>query len=86
MSPETATFSKAAAADVVLTVSSSDSAVTLSAVKNSGSVVNTANYTFVDNKLTIKKEYLTTLTNGAKTFTIVMTEGTDLTVTITVGD
>jgi hypothetical protein len=86
VSPETATFSKAAEADVVFTVTSSDSAVTLSAVKIGGVAVNTANYTFASGTLTLKKEYLSTLANGAKTFTLVMSAGTSSTVTITVGD
>ncbi|MBU2703882.1 hypothetical protein Ga0466249_005032 [Sporomusaceae bacterium BoRhaA] len=70
----------------MFTVSSSDPAATLSAVKNGGSVVNATNYIYASGALTIKKEYLTTLTNGAKTISIVMTSGSDMTVTITVGD
>jgi hypothetical protein len=85
VSPETATFSKAAAADVVLTVTAATNA-TLTALKNSGATVNSSNYTYASGTLTIKKEYLTTLANGAKTFTVTMSSGDDLTVTITVAD
>jgi len=55
-------------------------------VKNGGAVVNTANYTSSSGTLTIKKEYLATLANGDKTFTIVLSAGSDLTVAITVAD
>ena len=67
----------------MLTVTS-NAAVTLSALKNSTSTVNTANYTFVNNILTIKATYLATLTDGAKTFTLDFGESDDVTATVTV--
>ncbi|GMB01068.1 hypothetical protein PIPA1_38670 [Pelosinus sp. IPA-1] len=70
----------------MFTVTSSEAAATLSAVKNGSAVVNTANYTFNSGVLTIKKEYLATLANGDKTFTIVLSMGSNLSVTITVAD
>ncbi|MCC8185003.1 X2-like carbohydrate binding domain-containing protein [Cloacibacillus porcorum] len=82
MSPETATFSKAAPADVVLTVTGASS---ITAMKNGGATVNTSNYTFTEGTLTILGDYLSTLTNGEKTITI-ETDNGGKTVKITVGD
>ena len=62
----------------------SNAAVTLSALKNGASTVNTANYTFANNILTIKATYLATLTDGVKTFTLDFAEADDATATITV--
>lgn len=80
----TATFSKAAPADVALTVST-DHAVTLVSVKNGGAIVNASNYTYVAGVLTIKQAYLGGLANGDKVIAIVMSAGADTTATITVG-
>lgn len=78
----TATFSKAAPADVVLTVSAS-SAVT--ALKIGGTAVNSDNYTVLDGALTITDDYLATLGNGEKTFTVETADGLTATVKVTVG-
>lgn len=43
---------------------------TITSVKNGASVVNATNYTVSGTTLTIKKAYLATLVDGAKTFTI----------------
>lgn len=67
----------------MLTVTS-NAAVTLSALKNGVSTVNTANYTFANNILTIKATYLATLTDGAKTFTLDFAEADDVTVAVAV--
>lgn len=68
----------------------SNTAITLTALKVGGIAVNAANYTFVNNVLTILDDYLATLANGEKTFTLVVggaTGGTvEKTVTVTVGD
>lgn len=68
----------------------SNTAITLTALKVGGIAVNAANYTFVNNVLTILDDYLATLANGEKTFTIVMSAGdgdvVEKTVTVTVGD
>lgn len=85
MSPETATFSKAAPADVVLTVTAATGA-TLTGLKIGGVAVNASNYTYANGVLTITDGYLATLANGAKVFTIIMSSGSDLTVTVTVAD
>lgn len=79
----TATFSKAAPADVVLTVSAS-SAVT--ALKIGGTAVNSSNYTISGGELTITGDYLATLTNGEKTFTVETGDGLNATVKVTVSD
>lgn len=77
----TATFDKKTElqADVVLTVTGAP----ITAVKNGASVVNVLNYTIVGTTLTIKKEYLASLTDGAKTFSILSSSDTEA-VTITV--
>ena len=67
----------------MLTVTS-NAAVTLSALKNSTSTVNTDNYTFANNILTIKATYLAMQTDGAKTFTLDFAEADDVTVAVTV--
>lgn len=82
MSPEAATFSKAAPADVAFTVTG---AASVTSVKNQSSTVNVNNYTFAGGMLTILSAYLATLVNGEKTFTIVTDSGS-ASVTITVGD
>lgn len=64
----------------------SNADVTLSALKNGASTVNVANYTFVNKVLTITDDYLATLANGAKVFTLDFAEADDATVTITVAD
>ena len=64
--------------------------VTLAALKVGGIAVNAANYTFVNKVLTILDDYLATLANGEKTFTLVMSAGdgdtVEETVVVTVGD
>lgn len=55
-------------------------------LKNGSSTVNTANYTDNDGVITIKKEYLATLTTGDKTFTFVTDTGGSPAMTITVSD
>lgn len=80
-----AAFTKATPADAVFTVLPAGT-VTLSALKNGASTVNSSNYTYVENVLTISGTYLGTLVNGAKTFTLVMSDGGDMTVTVTVAD
>lgn len=74
MDLDAATFSKATPLDVVFTVTS-NAAVTIGSVKNGGTAINSSNYTFVDNVLTIKAAYLSGLANGAKTITIGMLVG-----------
>lgn len=67
----------------MLTVTS-NAAVTLTALKNGASTVNSTNYTFANNVLTIKATYLATLADGAKTFTLDFAEASDVTVAIAV--
>nr|WP_281172965.1 X2-like carbohydrate binding domain-containing protein [Cloacibacillus evryensis] len=82
VSPATATFSKSAPADVALTVSASAS---VSALKIGGTAVNSDNYTVLDGTLTITDDYLATLANGEKTFTVETADGLTATVKVTVG-
>lgn len=84
MSPETATVSIAAPADLVFTVSSTDAATTITALKNGSATVNAENYTYSAGTLTIKSTYLSGLPAGAKIFTLVMSSGTSPTITVTV--
>lgn len=77
-------FSKAAAADVVLTITSSDNAV-CGGVKNGTQYLTSAQYTLATGTVTLEKEYLTTLTTGAYTFYLMMDKGNNITVTVTVG-
>jgi hypothetical protein len=78
------TFSKAAAADIVLTITSSDGAV-CGGVKNGNQYLTSAQYTLGTGTVTLEKEYLTTLTNGAYTFYLMMDKGNNITVAVTVG-
>ncbi len=83
MSPLTAAFSKAAPADAVFTVTPAGT-VTLSALKIGAATVSASNYTYAANVLTIKNEYLGGLANGDKAFSLVMSDGGDMAVTVTV--
>lgn len=71
-------------------VTVSGAPATLSNLKNSNSNVNTENYTFANNVLTIKSAYLATQTNGEKTFTLSVVIGdgdvVDFVIAVTVGD
>lgn len=81
-----AEFSKAAPADSVFTVTPTSATITLSALKIGASTVNSANYTYAANVLTIGATYLGTLANGIKAFTLVMSDGGDMAVSVTVAD
>lgn len=67
---------------MVLTVSASAS---VSALKFGGTAVNSDNYTVLDGALTITDDYLATLANGEKTFTVETADGLTATVKVTVG-
>ena len=75
MSPESATVSKAAPADVVFTVSG---ATTLTSLKIGNATVNASNYSFSNGTLTILGTYLAGLATGTKTFTLVTNAGSAL--------
>lgn len=77
-------FSKAAAADILLAITSSDGAICGGVALGSEHIVSTA-YTLGTGTVNLEKEYLTTLTNGAKIFTLLMNKGNNITVTVTVG-
>lgn len=81
--PAMATFDKNAAGAGYVDVESEIANGEISAVKNGAATVNPDNYTVVEGTLTIKKEYLATLTAGEKTFTI-ETDNGDCTIVITV--
>ena len=69
---------------MVLTVST-NSGATISGLKNGGSNVNPSNYVIDGYKLTINGTYLSGLTHGTKTFTIIMSNGETASAKITVG-
>lgn len=71
-------------------VTVSGATASLSNLKNSNSSVNTENYTFTNNVLTIKAAYLAMQSNGEKTFTLSVVVGdgdiVDFVIAVTVGD
>lgn len=69
----------------MLTVGS-NVANSITAVKNGGTAVNASNYTIDGLKLTIKKEYLATLTEGEKTITVTLDKGAAVTCVVTIAD
>lgn len=77
-------FSKAAPADILLTITSSDGAV-CGGVKNGTAYLTSAQYTLGTGTVTLEKEYLGALTNGAYTFYLMMNKGNNITVSVTVG-
>jgi len=77
------TFSKAAPADIVLTITSSDNAVT-GGVKIGDQYVIATGYTLAAGTVTLEKEYLTTLANATYVFTLMMDKGNNITVDVTV--
>lgn len=77
-------FSKAAAADIVLTITSSDGAVCGGVSNGTQHLVSTA-YTLGTGTVTLEKEYLTTLANAAHTFYLLMDKGNNISVVVTVG-
>ena len=71
--------------DVVLTVSSNvDNEI--SGLKIGSTTVNAANYDVDDLELTIKKEYLATLAEGVKAFSVVLAKGPAVAAAVTVVD
>ncbi|MBQ8918797.1 MAG: hypothetical protein IJ056_01640 [Acidaminococcaceae bacterium] len=78
------TFSRASAADVVVEVTDG----VIVGLKNNTSNVNADNYTIAEGggSITIKKEYLSGLADGEKTFHILLEDETDIEYLITVGD
>lgn len=80
ISPKTATFSKATPADVSTDVSNDEA----TDVQIAGASIGSGNFTITSGTVKIKKEYLSTLTEGAKPFAIVMDSGAEKTFTVTV--
>lgn len=80
----THTFSKDAEADVVLTITSTDGATCGGVSLDGQHLVSTA-YTLGTGTVTLEKEFVTTLDNGAQVFTLLMNKGNNITVTVTVG-
>ena len=78
------TFSRATAADVVVEVTDG----VIVGLRNNTSNVNSDNYTIAEGggSITIKKEYLSGLADGEKTFHILLEDETDIEYLITVGD
>ncbi len=82
---DSATFSKASPTDRVFTITTSGSAVCGGVRLGTASLVS-SQFTLGSGAVTIEKEYLGTLTNGAQVFTLLMDKGNDITApTITVG-
>lgn len=79
------TFSKASPVDIVATITSSGGAV-CGGVKLGTEEISNLYYTIGSGTVTLKKEYLGTLSNGAKTFVLLMDKGNHITLSaITVG-
>lgn len=76
-------FSKAAPADSVFTITSSDGAVAGGVRLGTQSLI-AGQFTLGTGTVTIESTYLANLTNGANVFTILMDKGNDITVTVTV--
>lgn len=76
------TFSKAAAADVVLTVPSG----TITALKNGDSTVTATNYSIAlgGKSIVIDKDYLSGLDNGTATFHLILADTADVSCDITI--
>ncbi|WP_368043769.1 X2-like carbohydrate binding domain-containing protein [uncultured Megasphaera sp.] len=83
VSPETATVSIAAAADLAFTVAAA-TGVTVKTITNASATVNGSNYTYAAGILTLKSAYLASQTAGTKTFTVTMSDGSTATFTVTV--
>lgn len=83
VSPTTATFDKAAQADVVVTLTPNGKAVT-SISDGTKTLVKDTDYTVTDNDYTFKKEYLAAKINGDVILTFNMSSGTNPSVAITV--
>lgn len=81
---DTHTFSKAAPADIVLTITSSDDAE-CGAVKIDGEYVIETGFTLGSGTVTLEKEYLAELDSAGYVFTLVMDKGNNIDVTVTVG-
>lgn len=77
-------FSKAAPADILLTITSSDGA-TCGGVSLGGQHLVSTAYTLGTGTVTLEKEFTGTLTNGAQVFTLLMNKGNNIAVTVTVG-
>jgi TP901-1 family phage major tail protein len=84
ITPLTATFSKAAAADKVFTVS--PSTATITSVSNAASALTiTTDYTYSAGTLTLKSAYLNGLTNGSKIITVTPGTGSAINLTVEIG-
>lgn len=77
------TFSKAAAADIVLTITSSDGAECGGVSDGSQHWIESA-YTLGTGTVTLEKEYLAEMTNGNYTLSLLMDKGNDISVALTV--
>jgi TP901-1 family phage major tail protein len=88
VTPEEDTFSKANPEDIAFTVTSTGTVdlVSLRIGAAATTVVNPSNYGYSEGVLTIEGDYLATLANGVKIFTLIMNDGNNLVVTVTVGD
>lgn len=88
VAPEADIFSKAAPDDIAFTVTSTGTVdlVSLKIGAAATTTVNPSNYGYSEGVLTIEGDYLATLANGVKVFTLVMSAGDNLVVTVTVGD
>ena len=74
-----------AAADIVLTITTSDNAK-CGGVKNGDQYIVSTAYTLGTGTVTLEKEYLTTLANADYTFYLMMDKGNNISVSVTVGD
>lgn len=78
-------FSKGSPSDVTITVTPGAGAA-ITGLRNGSSSVNLDNYSVEGNIITLKQAYLSTQTNGEKTFTVLMSTGNNPTVKVTIAD
>jgi phi13 family phage major tail protein len=83
---ETDAFSKVAAADIVIDVTSSSLTTKVVNVKNNGSLVPGIKLTVSDPDVTIDKSYFSGLANGVYDITVEFDKGNSVSVAVTVGD
>ena len=80
----TASFSKAAPADIIIDVTSTGGAKVVN-VKDDGVLVPGIKLTITDPDVTVAKEYFSALANGAHIITVEFDKGNAIAVTVTVG-
>lgn len=86
ITPKTATFDKNTSGTAYSDVETAVSNDTATDVQIGGVTIGSANFSIAAGIVKIKKEYLSTLTTGAKVFSIVMASEAERTLTVTITD